>query len=171
MAEGPNPTQPNPTQFRHSVIPSQRVPIHRLQTQVLVQSAAVRAFDKQDAVAKEFKDEYEVFYKVHRKHRKFELGTIWKCHWYNGAIYYSLLAFGPVWVISQGLLTAAKFIVVVKLYSSVDKYTVQLLRGERLRPQGINPRALWKYQVGSRCCALTPIGRRIFSGYSVDARC
>ena len=137
MPEGPNPTQPNPTQFRHSVIPSQRVPIHRLQTQVLVQSAAVRAFDKQDAVAKEFKDEYEVFYKVHRKHRKFELGTIWKCHWYNGAIYYSLLAFGPVWVISQGLLTAAKFIVVVKLYSSVDKYTVQLLRGGLLRARAV----------------------------------
>ena len=66
-----------------------------LANEVLVQSKTVRAFGKQDAVAAEFKKEYEVFYTVHRKHRKFELGTIWKCHWYNGAIYYSLLAVRP----------------------------------------------------------------------------
>ena len=98
-----------------------------LANEILSQSSVVRTFKKQDAVAKEFKTNYEIFYKVHRKHRKFELGTVWKCHWYNGVIYYGLLMAGPLFIVSRGLMSAAKLIIIVKLYSSVDKYTVQLL--------------------------------------------
>ena len=47
-----------------------------LANEILSQSSVVRTFKKQDAVAKEFKTNYEIFYKVHRKHRKFELGTV-----------------------------------------------------------------------------------------------
>jgi len=92
-----------------------------LANEVLIQSDAIKAFRKEEVVAKEFKEEYEVFYTVHRRHRKFEMGTDWVCHWYNGIVYYSILAFGPIAIVNH--LTAAKFVVLVKLYRSIDKYT------------------------------------------------
>jgi len=92
-----------------------------LASEVLTQSASIKGYGKQEEVAKEFKSEYETFYTVHRKHRKFEMKTGWVCHWYNGITYYTLLALGPILII--GVIPASKFVILVKLYRSIDKYT------------------------------------------------
>ena len=99
-----------------------------LANEVMNQSDAIKQYAKQEHVVKEFKTNYEQFYKDHRKHRKFELGTTWKCHWYNGIIYYSLLALGPCFIISTGVMSPSKFVVVIKLFSKIDKYIVGLLQ-------------------------------------------
>ena len=39
-------------------------------------------------MAKKFKKDYEAFYKAHRKHRKYEKSTDWRCHWMSGFFYY-----------------------------------------------------------------------------------
>ena len=73
-----------------------------------------------------FKKNYEQFYKDHRKHRKYELATDWKCHWFSGFFYYSFLLFGPIFVM-WGLIDLVEFIALVKLYSSVYKYVDKVM--------------------------------------------
>ena len=52
-----------------------------LANEILIQTDVIKAYNKQEMIAKDFKTVYEEFYVHHRKHRKYEMGTGWKCHW------------------------------------------------------------------------------------------
>ena len=66
---------------------------------------------------------YEDFYNKHRKHRKFFLGTQWRCRWWVSLMYYFIMFFGAMSVF-RGQLTVADLAGMVKLSAALSKYSL-----------------------------------------------
>lgn len=76
---------------------------------------------------KDFNTVYEDFYKKHRKHRKFFLGTQWRCRWWVSGMYYFILFFGA-YSVAEGALTVAALAGMVKLAAALSKYSLLIAK-------------------------------------------
>ena len=99
-------------------------------SQMLRSHHTYSVFGRRHDAGQRFSKTYSDFYKHHRIHRKYELGTEWLTRCLLGVVFYGVLLATPFLVTpsglsSEGLLDIATFVGLVKVFGKLSKYVLK----------------------------------------------